>query len=111
MITDILQFAQIMGRNQYGRPALYNLGHQDRPDLFPHNRIKAIQRFIQNQKFRSAAECQPECNLFLHSLGQSADIAFHINSREKLLQAIKHLFVKGLVHSPEITHHFQCIRL
>ena len=87
MITDILQFAQIMGRNQYGRPALCNLGHQDRPDLFPHNRIKTIQRFIQNQKFRSAAECQPECNLFLHSLGQSADIAFHINSREKLLQA------------------------
>ena len=25
-----------------------------------HNRIKAIQRFIQNQKFRSAAECQPK---------------------------------------------------
>lgn len=64
MVTDILQFAQIMGRNQYGRPALCNLGHQDRPDLFPHNRIKAIQRFIQNQKFRSATECQPECNLF-----------------------------------------------
>ena len=80
VVTDVLQFSQVMGGNENGRASFGDVTHHQRPDLPTHHGVKTVYGFVQNQVIRHTAECQPERHLFLQSLGKASNTALFVDS-------------------------------
>ena len=70
MVTDILQLAQVVGRDEDRCAVARHVLHDKAPDLTAHDGVQTVDRLVEDQIVRPDAQCQPEGRVLLHALGE-----------------------------------------